>query len=1022
MLASSWRHRGLLGALVVTSAVVTALIVTLGGLLDRQADDGVRGEFAGRSGDELALRLSLALASDAEGQDSGVRSAAERDFAAVEVDIVIDRIVEGRVQLSAEASDGTKFTEPAEALSVPEFAERADLVAGDWADASGVTMQADAAAALRLEPGAVVELDGVPFELTGTWRIRDPLDPRWTNSQLMSEGSAGDRAAVVMIDEAQWGRINAEPQATWSIVPNVRTLTAADLSTIRPVWFLLSGALRDSLVGLEDLERGGEFIGVAAEVEARVAGLTAVEPVVLLLIGALGLATLGQLARLLALERQVEMRLLWSRGSSGGAFAGRAAVEAFAGGALGSALGTGLAFAALWADGVVDGDSAFAEVALPGALVAMTASVFAGASVWSYVRQLDADRSEPSPRRASATRVGLPVLVGAAAVVSTWQLLLYGSPLTTDTRGDLSVDPVTVAAPALVLIASVLVAAALAPLIGGLLDRPRGTSSVVRRLALSTVARRPEAGTASIVTSALAVATILLAAGYSGSWSLAFDRSAQSRAGAEALATAPTGITAQTVDLIAALPVVAGTAIVHLRDVQVDAEEVSLVAVTPDALRDLVAPLALANSSAVAEGLRAEIPGPVLPPNSKRIELTVAATGFAADPASTLLISDAYGVLREVGLTVTSSVIGTSGAVIEYAATIPLPLQNAPTPLQVLAVVAEIAAGAVAPGTIATWDMQSLRTTADAGTSDVELGPSWAPVSLDPESLPPDSRPIGLGFEVDATARTVRLAPPLAMNASVRVAISQALADRVGVSVGDTIGLRGLGSGSGPMSVVVAEIVEAVPSAADEMAVLMDLGVVRNLEMGAPAAIPAPRQLWLSASDAVAAGEAARLLLPAGSRIEDATEPAIRSALGAAVTALWITAAGASLLALVILAISVRAQRNQRRGEVAILRALGLGARDQGAIRRHETASTIAAGVLGGSAAGAAVILLTLGPFARSAIPAGSPVIATPLAFDAVGGGIALLTIVLGLAAIAVVAAAQVAGDARSAGSGELDQ
>ncbi len=203
------RHAGRLGAVLLTSAVISGLVVATGGLLDRHAVEGVRAEFATRSGDERALRLSLPLAGDADAQDAGVRSALDLDFARVDAPIAIDRVVEGRVELSS--GDG-RASVIAEALSIEGFPDRASLVAGDWAGADGLTMQADAAEALSLEPGAVVEVSGERFTLTGTWRITDRLDPRWTDPRLMAEGSAGDRAAVVVLDESSWARLAAEQE------------------------------------------------------------------------------------------------------------------------------------------------------------------------------------------------------------------------------------------------------------------------------------------------------------------------------------------------------------------------------------------------------------------------------------------------------------------------------------------------------------------------------------------------------------------------------------------------------------------------------------------------------------------------------------------------------------------------------------------------------------------------------------------------------------------------------------------
>ena len=174
---SGGRRGGLLLALLLSVAVATGLVVATGSLLDHRADEGVQGEVAGLSGDDRALRLSLPLAADAVEQDAVVRAAITGDFARATAGVSIDRSVEGRVELTFEGDDA--FSGPIEALSVPDIDARADLVAGTWSGASGITMQADAAAALGIDPGDIVALNGEPFEMTGTWRVRDALDPRW---------------------------------------------------------------------------------------------------------------------------------------------------------------------------------------------------------------------------------------------------------------------------------------------------------------------------------------------------------------------------------------------------------------------------------------------------------------------------------------------------------------------------------------------------------------------------------------------------------------------------------------------------------------------------------------------------------------------------------------------------------------------------------------------------------------------------------------------------------------------------
>ena len=267
---------------------------------------------------------------------------------------------------------------------------------------------------------------------------------------------------------------------------------------------------------MEGLERRGGFVDTAREVEVSVLGLAAVEPVVLALIAVLSLATLARLTRLLALDRETEWRLRWSRGASVGAISVSASIEALVIGVVGAAIGAAGAVGLLIVDGVPVDTLPWAYAAAVGAIACLAAMAFAAVASWQLVRRFDADRGALSLRGRRTAGLGIVILVSAAAAVSTWQLLLYGSPLIPDAGGQLSVDPVPVAAPALLLIASVLVIAALAAALGRVLDSRWRGSTVVGAIAVTNVARRPEVATASVVMSAIAVSVMVFAAAYAG--------------------------------------------------------------------------------------------------------------------------------------------------------------------------------------------------------------------------------------------------------------------------------------------------------------------------------------------------------------------------------------------------------------------------------------------------------------------------------------------------------------------------
>ena len=112
--------------------------------------------------------------------------------------------------------------------------------------------------------------------------------------------------------------------------------------------------------------------------------------------------------------------------------------------------------------------------------------------------------------------------------------------------------------------------------------------------------------------------------------------------------------------------------------------------------------------------------------------------------------------------------------------------------------------------------------------------------------------------------------------------------------------------------------------------------------------------------------------------------------LGSAAIALWVAAAGCGLLAAVTVGAVVGAQLRSRRLDIVVLRALGLDARMQSAIRRRELLIVLAYGAIVGVVAGVAVTMLTVPQLARAAVPNPYSTVLTFLGVDAVGLAVGL--------------------------------
>ena len=123
------------------------------------------------------------------------------------------------------------------------------------------------------------------------------------------------------------------------------------------------------------------------------------------------------------------------------------------------------------------------------------------------------------------------VLLAIATVLSVWQLQFYGSPVTPSATGG-EVDPVTVLAPALMLVSLVLGGLLLFPLVTPFGERwaarRRGADAV---LATRSVGRRRALVATPLVVVALACGQFAMAGGYSASWATSFSTAQGIRTG-----------------------------------------------------------------------------------------------------------------------------------------------------------------------------------------------------------------------------------------------------------------------------------------------------------------------------------------------------------------------------------------------------------------------------------------------------------------------------------------------------------
>jgi hypothetical protein len=216
----------------------------------------------------------------------------------------------------------------------------------------------------------------------------------------------------------------------------------------------------------------------------------------------------------------------------------------------------------------------------------------------------------------------------------------------------------------------------------------------------------------------------------------------------------------------------------------------------------------------------------------------------------------------------------------------------------------------------------------------------------------------GIAFVGDDPAQVVTAAPP---GPRVPVALTAGMADAAGLEVGDEFEVEAF---QRRLPATLAALTPVVPGTVEPMAAVMDSSAVARVLSWQGQAMPWPPEAWGAAADAQDAAQLAAALPGVASVIP--AVPASASARSATVT-MWAGAVGVLVLALAGIGATSVAQLAQRRGEVSILRRLGVPGATQALSRALEHA---AVGILStglGVVAGGMVGALVVAPLARTA-------------------------------------------------------
>ena len=1002
---SQWR---LLVGVIAVAVLASVLVTTLSLLVSATEQGGVRGALAAIPAEQsdFEVRLIDPVVAFADSR-AAVSEAVDGVFAPAATTISVGNAVSVYTPVTAIGGVATGESPPTLAYfgEFDGITEAATLVAGQWpaasdpGDAVSIAMPVAAANALSLAVGATVVIEAgdadVTAIVTGLYEPNDHTDAIWALDRLASKGYDPEFPSPFTSfynPTVVFGPLAVAPDALAAagipvaladlrFTPDFSTTT---VDQVQPLLERLSTADVDILYRSNAVS-GSVFVETeAAEaVSAVAAGLVVTRStvvVVSLLLVVLAVAAMAQLARLYSDARSGERQLMRARGASRRNILALAAVEAVVVAAITAAVTPPLAslvYRLLAVQGPMVAAGMPQDAGIPPfawlvsvAIAVVFVLVLLAPLVRGDVSFAEGAQAAGRQRLASGVaRSGIDVALVVLAGIAYWQLQAYRSPV--QESASLSVDPVLVAGPAIVLVAAALICARLIPAASRLLERlGSGARGATVALASWEIGRRPQRATAAVLLLSLTLAV--------GTFGLSFlDTWKQSQVDQAAFAVgAPARAEADGAAADAVAPPSGGTAEPVLRRSLV----IGGFAGDPNALGGgLASVLALtpAARDLAAAGRLGELGGDVIdgnlptdPPAATVIDLPDDATGLAA----TVRIGDPVAPLEAVSADLTAVIENGDGRLVllplgrikgdgtSNAVSGELPPAAAAGPLRfaglqvklvdtsgddpVLRVAAEPAdvlvadlAGLVPAGT---GDPQPVALSVDA---EDWLGSSAARTSALPATNEvPDGWQLRIGVSVPADLRSSPANYAIVgwqPNAAVPAVLAADFADGLGLTVGTELDVRVGGLASSIRVTAIAPLVPGGARTADlagptpalggadaQLAVVDQTLLARSLvEAGVEGTLV--DEWWVDVPDADARAYLAALppdvtavsseLL--GERLQQAP---LRVATQAA---LWVAIAASTLLAAVGFGVHSAAGLRSRRLELAQLRAIGYSRR-----------------------------------------------------------------------------------------------
>lgn len=947
---------------LMTLVFLTSLVLAgTAGYADRARVDALREYFRG-VGDEAAFQIQARVSTDPDGQVE----AADEVLAELYGDLHV-RVLRSRV-LPPEPVAGS--TETLRVASYDDFLEHARLTEGSWG--SGAALPATAAQDLGVSPGDSLRVGDVDYVVDALWEPLRAGDPFFTADAEPEETSS---LGALVVPESVVAAQGESAFVRWTLVPDADTLQPSELSDLAATVDRTQEALEDEpTVAPRGLLAAGDLSEVIRTASRSLDAALAVRPVAPLLVAAISLLMLVQLARLLTFERRAETALVRSRGASVGQLAWAATAEAIALTLPAAALGAVIPHLVLLEDGGVP----LIGWVLSGLVAVVAVALVVVPAVSQAKAPADRQNIDDSGRGRALAVGGSVLLVVTAAAIATWRFSQVGSGVTVDGDGDVRIDPLALVAPGLLLVA----AAVVASLVFGLAARGVEVAAARRHglgaaLAARQVARRAVAFGAAVLMVAIAVGGATVAAFYARTQTEAQNRVDAMRNGATVRVDLPSADPLLPDEYVAPARTVADLGSVRAvvpvvsAPLSIGSLTGTVTGIAPDSVDD-VSPAPVVDALRPLRELGQPAPvGWLLPDDTETVRLEFETAGSWQTQESS------PGPSLELG--VSAWILGPAGTLVAAeAGPVSVPMtRGIPGPTAADSV--ELGLPLLEPGSrLVGLELHVPRLDKPAAlavrVTELAAGTSSAsrPLEADPTSWgvlgnDADFALTGAGLAVDGGVglgpATVRLAPtpPDALP----VVIDRFLAEAIDVREGDGVNLD-LGSGR-DITAVVASVTAKLPGEAATPRVFADAGSLSLAVLGASLSVPGANQLWLSPRDDSALAEVAAVVPPL-SAIRAADARSVDTLLAPAARTLWFGAAGALLLAAIGVGSVVATLRQTRRGELVVLRSVGITARQQGRTRRRELFAVLGAGWVLGVVVGVVVVLATVPRLARSAL------------------------------------------------------